>query len=105
MKTGVVTRILGAGLILAAGVLAIDRGIPFLAPSGGLVPEAGAQSPPLDNFQCYQSKTGSGTARFVPLSIDTIDGFGEWLFSVTKPTDLCNPANFEGSDPSAPSHT
>ena len=63
MKTGVVTRILGATLVLAAGLLALDRGVPFIATPSSLVSEAGAQAPPpLDHFQCYQAKTASGTA-------------------------------------------
>jgi hypothetical protein len=106
-QTGVVTRILGATLILAAGVLAFDRGVPFLVTPSTFVSEAGAQvPPPLDHFQCYQSKTASGTAHFIAIPyLTTADQFGEWRFVVAKPTDLCAPANVEGSDPSAPSHT
>lgn len=104
---GVVTRILGIGLTLAAGALAFDRGVPVIATPAGFVSEAEAQSPPpLDHFQCYQAKSASGTAKFVPIPyLVASDQFGEWRFSVTKPTDLCNPADVEGSDPSAPSHT
>ncbi len=107
MKTGVVIRILAATLILAAGVLAIDRGVPSLMTPNGLVSVAGAQSPPpLDSFQCYQAKTASGTAHFIAIPyLETIDKFGEWRFSVAKPAELCNPANVEATDPSAPSHT
>lgn len=107
MKTGVVTRLLGVGLTLAAGVLALDRGLPFHATPRGLVAEAEAQSPPpLDHFQCYQAKTASGTSKFVPIPyLITSDQFGEWRFSIVKPTDLCNPSNVEGSDPTAPTHT
>ncbi len=107
MKTGIVTRILGVGLVLAAGVFALDRAVPFLAMPTSLVSEAGAQSPPpLDDFQCYQSKTASGTAHFVPIPyLVTSDVFGEWLFMVTKPAELCPPADVEGGDPSAPTHT
>jgi len=107
MKTGVVTRILGATLVLAVGVLALDRGVPFIATSSSLVSEAGAQvPPPLDHFQCYLSKTASGTAHFLAIPyLVTSDQFGEWRFTVVKPTNLCTPANVEGSDPTAPSHT
>jgi hypothetical protein len=106
MKTGVVTRILGAALVLAAGVLAASRGVPFFTTPSGLVSEAGAQSPPpLDDFQCYQAKTASGTPHFVPIPyLETVDLFGEWRFSVAKPTDLCAPANVEGNDTTAPGH-
>ena len=107
MKTGVVTRMLGATLVLAAGVLALDRGIPFIGTPSSLVSEAGAQvPPPLDHFQCYLSKTASGTAHFLAIPyLVTSDQFGEWRFTVVKPTNLCTPANVEGSDPTAPSHT
>lgn len=105
MKTSVATRILGASMLLAIAALATDRGIPFLAPSSSLVTEAGAQSPPLDEFQCYQSKIASGQPPFVPVFVETADMFGDWHFSVAKPAELCNPASYEGSDPSAPSHT
>ena len=37
--------------------------------------------------------------------VETTDSFGEWRFSVAKPTDLCNPSNVEGNDASAPAHT
>ncbi len=106
MKTGVVTRIVGGTLILAAAVLAQGRGIPFIATPTGLVSEAGAQAPPpLDHFQCYQSKSASGTAKFVPIPyLVTSDQFGEWRFTVAKPTDLCAPANVEGSGPGAETH-
>ncbi len=74
MKTGVVIRILGATLVLAAGVLAIDRGVPFIATPSSLVSEAGAQSPPpLDDFQCYQAKTASGTAALPAHSLPRND--------------------------------
>ena len=106
MKTSIVTRILGAGMILAIAALAVDQGLPSLGSSRSLVPPAGAQSPPLDNFQCYLAGTTAGTPRFVPLShLGTVDTFGSWQFAVTKPTDLCNPADVEGNDPGAPSHT
>lgn len=106
MKTGVVTRILGATLVLTAGFLASARGIPLIATPTSLVSEAGAQSPPpLDHFHCYQSKTASGTTKFVPIPhVVTSDRFGEWRFTVKKPTELCAPANVEGHDPTAPSH-
>lgn len=106
MKTGVVTRFLGAGAILAGGLLALAGQVPFVATPTTLVSEAGAQSPPpLDHFQCYQAKTASGTAKFTAIPyLSTSDRFGEWFFSVTKPAELCAPANVEGSDPTAPSH-
>jgi hypothetical protein len=107
MKTGVATRIFGTGLLMVAGVFALDRGVPFLATPRSFVSEAGAQSPPpLDHFQCYQAKAASGTAKFVPIPyIITSDQFGEWRFSIAKPAELCTPANVEGSDATAPTHT
>lgn len=107
MKTRVVTRILAAGILLSAGVFALDRGVSLVATPSSFVSEAGAQSPPpLDHFQCYQAKTASGTPKFVPIPyLVTSDQFGEWRFSVAKSAELCAPANVEGSDPTAPSHT
>ncbi len=106
MKTSVVTRVLGAGVVLAGGLLALVGQVPFVATPTTLVSEAGAQTPPpLDHFQCYQAKTASGTAKFAPIpNLVTSDRFGEWLFTVSKPAELCPPANVEGSDPTAPSH-
>ena len=64
MKTGVVTRFLGAGVVLAGGLVALAGQVPVVAMPTSLVSEAGAQSPPpLDHFQCYQAKTASGTAK------------------------------------------
>lgn len=106
-KPSVVKRMLGAALALTGGLLALERGAPLLTTTTAtIVSEAGAQSPPpLDHFQCYQSKTASGTAHFVPLPyVVTADQFGEWRFEITKPAELCAPANVEGSDVTAPSH-
>jgi hypothetical protein len=107
MKTGVVTRFLGAGVVFAGGLLVLAAQVPFVATPTTLVSEAGAQSPPpLDHFQCYQAKTASGTAKFIAIPyLPTSDRFGEWFFTVSKPAALCAPANVEGSDPTAPSHT
>jgi hypothetical protein len=106
VATGVAARILGVGLTVAAGALVLGRTAPFVATPSGFVAEAAAQSPPpLDHFQCYQARTAPGTAKFVPIPyLVASDQFGEWRFSIAKPTDLCNPANVDGSDPSAPSH-
>lgn len=106
MKTGVVTRFLGAGVVLAGGLLALAGQVPFVAAPTTLVSEAGAQSPPpLDHFQCYQAKTAAGTAKFTAIPyLPTSDRFGEWFFAVSKPAELCAPANVEGNDPTAPSH-
>ncbi|MEO6027798.1 MAG: hypothetical protein ABIR79_13110 [Candidatus Binatia bacterium] len=105
-KPSVVKRIFGATLALAGGFLVLQRGAPFLPTPAMIVSDAGAQSPPpLDHFQCYQSKTASGTAKFIPLPfVVTADQFGEWRFEVRKPAELCAPANVEGSDAGAPGH-
>lgn len=106
MKTGVVTYFLGAGAVVAGGLLVLAGQVPFVATPTTLVSEAGAQSPPpLDHFQCYQAKTASGTAKFTAIPyLPTSDRIGEWFFTVSKPGELCAPASVEGSDPSAPSH-
>jgi hypothetical protein len=105
-KPSVVLRMVGAAVALTGGLLALGQGASILTTPVAIVSEAGAQSPPpLDHFQCYQSKTASGTAHFVPIPyLVTADQFGEWRFSVNKPAELCAPANVEGSDASAPSH-
>ncbi len=104
--TNGVTRTLGAALVVTAGFLAAQRGTPLLTAPSGFVSEAGAQVPPsLDDFNCYQSKIAPGTPQFVPIPyLETIDPFGEWRFSLVKPTDLCAPADIEGNDATAPSH-
>lgn len=106
MKTGVVTRFLGAGVVVAGGLFVLAGQVPFVATPTTFVSEAGAQSPPpLDHFQCYQAKTASGTAKFIPIPyLVTSDRFGEWFFTISKPAALCAPANVEGNDPTAPSH-
>jgi hypothetical protein len=93
--------------VLAAGSVTLLGGEFRLPTTAGIVAEAGAQSPPvLDNFQCYQAKTATGSPHFVPIPyVSTVDHFGEWFFEVTKPAELCNPANVADSDASAPSHT
>jgi hypothetical protein len=106
MRPGVVWRGLGTMLVLAAGFVALLGGLRLPSPTG-IVGEAGAQSPPvLDHFACYQAKTASGSAHFVPIPyVSTADRFGEWFFEVSKPAELCNPANVSDSDDTAPSHT
>jgi hypothetical protein len=105
-KPSVVLRVVGAAVVLTGGLMALGQGSALLTTPAVIVSEAGAQSPPpLDHFQCYQSKTASGTAHFVPIPyLVTADQFGEWRFSVNKPAELCAPADVEGSDATAPSH-
>ncbi len=105
MQAGVVKRILGSTLILAAGLLGLERGILPFATSRAIVAEAQAD-PPLDPFQCYQAKAASGSAHFVSIPyLVTTDRFGQWFFAITKPAELCAPASVDGSDPTAPAHT
>lgn len=106
MKSRVVQRGLGTTVVIMAAFLALERGLALLATPSGMVPEAGAQSPPpLDHFQCYQAKTASGAPHFLAIPyLITSDRFGEWRFQVSKPAALCNPANVEGNDPGAPTH-
>ena len=106
MRPGIVWRGLGTLAVLAAGSLIALGGTGRLSSTAGIVSEAGAQSPPvLDHFQCYQAKTAAGSPHFVPIPyVGTTDHFGEWFFEVSKPGELCNPADVADSDATAPSH-
>lgn len=99
-------RIIVTTLGLAAGLLAAERGMFSIAIPPAIVAVAEADGPELDHFQCYQVKNAPGATHFVPVPyLTTTDRFGEWYFEVTKAAELCNPANVDGSDPTAHLHT
>ena len=61
---------------------------------------------PLDHFECYKAKTSRGAPKFTPSpGITIVDHFGSMTVVAKKPTDLCNPANVNGGEPTAPSDT
>ncbi len=69
------------------------------APPGDLVP------PTPDYYECYGVKVSPGTQPFQPIASATLDDqFGAETVVVKKPLRLCNPANVDGRDPTAPSH-
>jgi hypothetical protein len=66
--------------------------------------EAGSLTVPLDHFQCYKAKPTKGSPKFEPRTVSLTDQFETGSFDVTKPINLCNPAdkNDEGlNDPVA----
>ena len=102
-----VRRVIGVVAAATLGFVAHQgRGVVLGLVPQGLIAEAVAQSPPpLDHFQCYQSKEASEFPRFTPITnVTTVDPFGSWLFDALKPVDICTPANVNGSDGTAPTH-
>jgi hypothetical protein len=55
---------------------------------------------PLDHFQCYEAERGPFTTFPVTLT----DSLGASTVTVVRPKRLCNPADKNGEDPSAPTH-
>jgi hypothetical protein len=55
--------------------------------------------PPLRHFQCYQTPRG---AFPVINGVSVVDQFGPSTVRVIRPKRLCNPANKNGEDPTAP---
>jgi hypothetical protein len=79
------------------------------ADGAGGAPPLGAT--PLDHFACYDATVAKAPRgepplpEFTEVRVAVADGFGETrLYDLTKPTKLCNPADKNGEDPSAPSH-
>lgn len=65
---------------------------------------------PIDHFQCYKSKIAHGAPKFTPSpGVTVVDHYsligvttGYLTVDVKKVTGLCNPANINGLEPSAP---
>jgi hypothetical protein len=92
------------------GTLFLDA----LTPSGLLVPSAKSlmSSPPplgaplVDHFVCYTVRTTPSKPPFVRVNgVSILDQFGARTVDLSKPSRLCNPANKNGEDPGAETHT
>ena len=59
-----------------------------------------ATTPPLDHFQCYELNR----EPFVPLTLQLDDVFGAGIVTTGRAKRLCNPADKNGEDPTAPDH-
>ena len=93
----------------ALGTLVVDARTrqTLLAPSAkSLTTPPGDLVPPTpDDYECYGVKVSPGTPPFQPIASATLDDqFGAETVVVKKPLRLCNPANVDGRDPTAPSH-
>jgi len=53
---------------------------------------------PLDHFQCYEAERGA----FSTFAVTLTDRFGTSTATVVRPKRLCNPADKNGEDPTAP---
>lgn len=66
--------------------------------------------PPLDHFVCYKSAAakapkGEGPfPKFAPTSVSAVDTLAARQLALTKPLVVCNPADKNGEDPTAPTH-
>lgn len=66
--------------------------------------------PPLDPFLCYKTaaaKAPKGTApfpKFAPTSLSAVDALASRQLDLKKPLVVCNPADRNGADPTAPTH-
>ena len=69
---------------------------PTVTPTGGATPNG------VDSFHCYGVRAPRGAAD---ANVTLVDRFGTTQVRVADPRRVCNPANVDGSDPSAPSHT
>ncbi len=61
--------------------------------------------PPVDHFQCYKVKRSKGAPKFTKRTVSIANQFETMTVTVVKPVRLCAPANKNGEDPTAPSHT
>lgn len=92
-------------------VTGIDR---LLVPTAKALGTGGVDPLPnasVDHFQCYdvtvaKAKRGeSPLPTFIPVTVTLTDQFGGPLvYELKKPVRLCNPANKENEDPTAPEH-
>jgi len=81
---------------------------PLLVPAaedlGG--PPAAPMTFATDHFQCYQIKMAPHVPKFVPVPGVTLqDQFQGMTVTATKPRYLCYPADVDGDDVSAPTHS
>jgi hypothetical protein len=75
---------------------------PTLTPTPTVTPTTGGGTPiPLDHFHCY----GVRAPRAAPNEDATlVDRFGTTTVGVADPRRVCNPANVNGHDSTAPTH-
>lgn len=102
---------LGEPEFLPLTVTGVDR---LLVPTAKALGASGVEPLPnasVDHFQCYdvtvaKAKRGQATLpAFVPVTVSLTDQFGGPLvYELKKPVRLCNPANKENEDPTAPEH-
>ena len=60
---------------------------------------------PLDAFTCYKARTASGATPFAAVAgLDVTAGFDAFPADVRKPSGLCLPTSYDGSDPLAQFH-
>ena len=71
----------------------------LVAPPPPLLP------PTIDHFQCYRAKRSAGSPKFPKTNVTVVDQFESLTLTLLKPYRLCVPANKNGEDPTAPSHT
>ncbi len=100
-RTLQVTNQFGTTLLIAKR---IDQAyVPSTMSESGTPPTPTAPNP--DFFHCYRVSKAPGAPRFEPLTgISVEDAFGEMVVDLRKPVQLCNPANVNDLDPTAPGH-
>jgi CSLREA domain-containing protein len=82
-------------------------------PAQLLVPTAASETEPvpepepaIDHFACYRVKVTKGTAKFEKRAVSVVDRFGQpRVYDVSKPTELCAPADKNGEAPGAELHS
>jgi hypothetical protein len=84
-------------------------GLPKYPASKSLTPPPGAPiaNPTVDHFMCYgvRGAPGSGPQFAGVNDVKVDDQFGTVVVDLTKPHELCAPAELDGKDPGAATHT
>lgn len=94
-------------VVNALGTIWVDAKKPDfgMAPTAGdlVSPPAPPVPPDPDYFSCYRVGKSKGTPKFQPvIGVAIEDAFGTLTIDVKKPIRLCNPANVNGLEPTAP---
>lgn len=83
-------------------VMTVGKADRLLVPTAkSLIGDPGALQTPLDHFKCY--RTSQAKFRASGISVET--QFGALTLDIKKPLHLCVPADKNGEDPAAPTHT
>jgi hypothetical protein len=61
--------------------------------------------PTIDHFQCYKAKRAGGGAKFTKQTVTIVDQLESQTVTIVKPELLCAPADKNGEDPTAPTHS